>query len=173
MSTIEEFISEEKIKEKVQELAQQITNDYKGKELVVVCVLNGSFMFCADLIRELNLPVTMEFISVSSYGNEMKSSGKVKIQLDLKNDIKNKDVLLVEDIVDTGLTMTQLIEHLKTKSPRSLKLASLLFKPAKLEHKITIDYLAFEISDKFVVGYGLDLAGRYRELPYIGIYKDV
>jgi len=167
---IEVYLSEEKISNRVKELALEISKDFAGEELVVVGVLNGAFVFCADLIRSLDLPVHIEFISASSYvGTE--SSGEVKINLDIKGSIKGKNVLLVEDIIDTGLTMKCLKENLENRNPKSLKLASLLYKPARLEHKVDIDYLAFEIEDHFVIGYGLDYDGRYRELPYIGIYS--
>ncbi len=168
---VDVYLSEEKIKNRIKELGVEITKDYSGEELVVVGVLNGAFMFCADLIRELKLPVHIEFVSASSYvGTE--SSGEVKINLDLKSNIEGKNVLLVEDIIDTGLTMKQLRENFLKRNPKSLKLASLLFKPARLEHKVDIDYLAFEIEDHFVIGYGLDFDGKYRELPYIGIYSN-
>jgi hypoxanthine phosphoribosyltransferase len=168
---IDVYFSEEQIKNRVKELAQEITRDFAGEELVVIGVLNGAFMFCADLVRELDLPVNIEFMSASSYvGTE--SSGEVTINLDLRNSIKDKNVLVVEDIVDTGLTMTQLLRNLEQRNPKKLKLATLLYKPARTEHKVDIDYLAFEIEDKFVIGYGLDFDGRYRELPYIGIYNN-
>lgn len=169
---IDVYLSEDKIKERVIELANKINKDYAGKEIVVVGVLNGAFMFCADLIRHINVPVTLDFIAASSYGEETESSGQVKIEWDLKNEIKGKHILLVEDIVDTGLTIKSLKALLGSREPASIKLASLLFKPARNIHPVDIDYLAFEIDDKFVIGYGLDYAGRYRELPYIGIYSE-
>ena len=128
-------------------------------------------MFCADLLRELDLPVITEFMAASSYGEGTTTSGQVDILLDIKTDIKGKNVLFVEDIVDTGHTFKKILEMIKTRGPKSVKIASLLSKPARREHEIDIDYLAFEIEDKFVVGYGLDLAGKCRELPYIGIYN--
>lgn len=169
--SIDVFISEEKIKERVSELGKQITADFAGEELVVVGVLNGAFMFCADLLRQIDLPITLEFLAVSSYGDETTSSGEVKINLDLKREIAGKNVLIIEDIVDTGLTLSTLLEILKVRKPKALKLASLLHKPARQTHPVPIDYLAFEIEDKFVIGYGLDYAGKYRELPYIGVYS--
>ena len=168
---IDVFISEEKIQERIKELAEVISKDYKGEEVIVVGVLNGCFMFCADLLRELDLPVITEFMAASSYGEGTTTSGQVDILLDIKTDIKGKNVLFVEDIVDTGHTFKKILEMIKTRGPKSVKIASLLSKPARREHEIDIDYLAFEIEDKFVVGYGLDLAGKYRELPYIGIYS--
>lgn len=165
-----ELISKESIQVRVKELAEQITKDFAGEEVVVVGVLKGSFIFCADLIREMNLPVILDFISVSSYeGTE--STGELKINLDIKTKIEGKNVVLVEDIIDTGLTISSLVEKFKKKNPKTLKVASLLYKPARIEHKVDIDYLAFEIEDKFVIGYGLDFNGLYRELPYVGIYN--
>jgi hypoxanthine phosphoribosyltransferase len=166
------YLDEVQIRQRLEEVAGQINRDYAGKELVVVGVLNGAFMFTADLIRLLEVPVTLEFMAASSYGDNMESSGKLTINLDLKKCIKDKHVLIVEDIVDTGLTITALRKALGEREPASLKLASFLFKPARLKHQVDIDYLAFEIEDHFVVGYGLDYAGRYRELPYVGIYSE-
>lgn len=168
---VDVFLSEKQIQDRVKELANSINKDFAGKELHVIGVLNGAFMFTADLVRHLDLPVTIEFMSASSYGDSTESSGELKINLDIKTDIKDKHVLIVEDIVDTGLTLTVLKKNLAERGAASLKLASLLFKPARNIHKVDIDYLAFEIEDKFVIGYGLDFAGRYRELPYIGIYS--
>lgn len=165
----EVYFTEEEIKSKIKELGKQITKDYDGDELVVICVLNGSFIFCSDLIRKINLPVRLEFIQVSSYGVGTKSSGECQLKLDLTGSITGKNVLIVEDIVDTGNTIKFLLELMNVRHPKSLKLASLLHKPSKNIHPVTIDYLGFEIEDKFVVGYGLDYAGHYRELPYVGI----
>ena len=168
---MEVHISQEQIAARVRELGEQINRDYEDKEIVVVGVLTGAFMFCADLIREIKVPVKIEFMSAASYGDDTESSGNVKIRLDLKHDIKDKHVLVVEDIVDTGLTITSLLTMLKARHPASIRLASLLHKPARSIHKVHIDYLAFKIEDNFVIGYGLDYAERYRELPYIGIYQ--
>lgn len=169
---VDVYISEEKIQARVKELAEKINQEYAGEELFIIGVLNGAFMFTADLIRHIKVPVTLEFMKASSYGDDMESSGHLKMQLDIKSDIDGKNVLVIEDIVDTGLTMKELYATLKGRNPKSLRLASLLFKPARNEHPVQIDYLAFEIDDKFVIGYGLDYAGKYRELPYIGIYSD-
>jgi hypoxanthine phosphoribosyltransferase len=163
------LISTEEIAERVKELGAQISEDYEGEELVIICVLKGAFMFCSDLMKKINLPVTLEFISLSSYGAGTVSSGEVKLKMDISGTIEGKNVLIVEDIVDSGLTLKYLNKHLETKNPKSIKLASLLHKPAKTKYPANIDYLAFEIEDKFVIGYGLDYAGRYRELPYIGV----
>ncbi|MBC98921.1 MAG: hypoxanthine phosphoribosyltransferase [Halobacteriovoraceae bacterium] len=168
---VEVYLSEEKIKTRIKELGAQITKEYAGEEIHIVCVLNGAFMFMADLVREIKLPVILDFISASSYGDETVSSGELKIKMDLASDVAGKHVLLVEDIVDTGLTMKVLRKNIEERGAKSVKLASFLFKPARLEHETHIDYLGFEIEDHFVIGYGLDFAGRYRELPYIGIYS--
>ncbi len=170
--TIDTMLSEEQIEIRIKELAKQITSDYKAKsceKLTVVCVLKGAFIFCADLIRNLDIPVHMEFIKVSSYGMSSESSGELKWELDVKESIEGKDVLLIEDIVDTGLTLTTLMKILQERKPNSLKLASLLYKPARIKHPVEINYLGFEIEDKFVVGYGLDYAQNHRELPFVGI----
>lgn len=167
--SVEMMISEDEIKDRVASLANQITRDYANEELVVICVLKGAFMFCSDLIKHIQLPVRLDFISCSSYGDSTRSSGQVKIEMDLSEGIEGKNVLIVEDIVDTGLTISQLTKMLNSRNPNSIKLASLLYKPSNTVHDVKIDYMAFEIEDKFVVGYGLDYAGRFRELPYIGI----
>ena len=168
---VEVYLSEEKIKNRIQEMGAQITKEYAGEEIHIICVLNGAFMFMADLVREIKLPVILDFISASSYGDGTKSSGELKIKMDLAKDVKGKHVILVEDIVDTGLTMKVLRKNIEERDAKSVKLASFLFKPARLEHETQIDYLGFEIEDHFVIGYGLDYAGRYRELPYVGIYS--
>lgn len=165
----EVFLSEEEISQRVGELARAISDDYQGEELVVICVLKGAFIFCSDLIKKIERPVILDFISLSSYGASQESSGEVRVSMDIETQIAGKNVLVVEDIVDSGLTMKVLMPLLQARNPKSLKLASLLFKPARNIHPIKIDYLAFEIEDKFVVGYGLDYAQFYRQLPYIGI----
>ncbi len=171
MSTFETFISKEEIQTRVCELAKKIDEDYQGKDLVIIGVLNGAFMFLADIVRELKTPVHLDFISVSSYAGT-ESTGKVSLIKDIKIDVKDKHVLLVEDIVDTGLTITELLKLFNQREPASLGLASLLHKSSKTKHDVKIDYLGFEIEDKFVIGYGLDFDGRYRELPYIGVYSE-
>lgn len=169
---IEPYITEEKIRARVKELGEQISKDFNGEEVVVVTVLTGAFIFAADLVREMSCPVKCEFMKASSYHDSTESSGEVRIEVDLKHSIEGKNVLVVEDIVDTGLTLSEVLKFLKFKNPKSLKLASLLHKPARQVHEVPIDYLAFEIEDKFVIGYGLDYAQKYRELPYIGIYSE-
>lgn len=163
------LISEEELAIRVAELGKAITEDYPGEELIIICVLKGAFMFCSDLIKKIQLPVKLEFMQLSSYGDGTVSSGNVQIEMDVTGSLKGKNVLVVEDIVDTGLTITTLFKMLAMRDPKSLKLASLLYKPSRNTHKVPIEYLGFEIEDKFVIGYGLDYAGRYRELPYIGV----
>jgi hypoxanthine phosphoribosyltransferase len=167
--TPEVLISEEEIALRIEALGKAITNDFANEELVVICVLKGAFMFCSDLIKKINRPVKLEFISLSSYGDNTMSSGSVRLEMDITGNIEGKNVLIVEDIVDSGLTIKTLMEIMSVRKPKSVRLASLLFKPVKLKHKVNIDYLGFEIDDKFVIGYGLDYAGRYRELPFIGV----
>jgi len=169
MYTPEVMISDEEIALRIEALGQAITQDFADEEVVVICVLKGAFMFCSDLIKKINRPLSLEFISLSSYGDSTQSSGNVRLDMDLTCNIEGKNVIIVEDIVDTGLTIKTLLSMLKLRHPRQIKLASLLFKPSKLKHEVKIDYLGFEIEDKFVIGYGLDYAGRYRELPYIGV----
>lgn len=165
------FISEEAIAKRVKELAEMINRDYQNQEIILVCVLNGSFIFCADLIRHIKVPVQVETVSLSSYeGTE--SSGQVSFRLDVKQSLIGKNVILIEDIVDTGLTINFLLNHMKLKNIASLKLCSLLLKRARLKTSVSVDYLGFDIEDKFVIGYGLDFDGRYRELPYIGVYGE-
>jgi hypoxanthine phosphoribosyltransferase len=169
MYTPEALITEDEIAYRIEALGKAITKDFENEDLVVICVLKGAFVFCSDLIKKINRPLSLEFISLSSYGDSTNSSGNVRLEMDITANIEGRNVLIVEDIVDTGLTIKTLMEMLSVRKPKTVKLASLLFKPVKLKHKVTIDYLGFEIEDKFVIGYGLDYAGRYRELPYIGI----
>ena len=165
----EVFIDENEIKARVETLANTITKDYANEEIVVICVLKGAFVFCSDLIKNIKVPVCMEFVALSSYGDSTTSSGEVQIEMDLTGPIEGKHVLVVEDIVDTGLTLNFLVNTLKARKPKSIKIAALLFKPSNLKFPLPVDYLAFEIEDRFVIGYGLDYAGRYRELPFIGV----
>jgi hypoxanthine phosphoribosyltransferase len=170
-ASIGEFISEAKIQARVKELAAMINKDYAGQEVIIVGVLNGSFIFCADLFRYLTIPCQIEFVSLSSYAGT-ESSGEVSFRMDVKQPLVGKNVILVEDIVDTGLTISFLLKHMKLKNLKSLKLCSLLLKRARLKVEVPVDYLGFDIEDKFVIGYGLDFDGRYRELPYIGVYGE-
>jgi hypoxanthine phosphoribosyltransferase len=167
-----ELLSAAAIAQRVAEMGAQISRDYQkvGADLTLLGVLNGSFMFLADLCRQIRLPHTIEFIGIASYGDETKSSGVVKITSDLTQPIEHRHVIVVEDIIDTGLTMNYLMDNLATRKPASVKLCSLLHKPERSVCDVKIDYLGFTIPDKFVVGYGLDHAQRYRNLPYIGYF---
>src|SRR3954468_16157053 len=165
------LFSEQQIAARVGELAAQIEADHRGKDLVLVGVLKGAFVFISDLARKIDLPLAVDFIGLSSYGEATESSGVVKITSDLTKPIEGKHVLVVEDIVDTGLTMRYLLDNLATRHPSSVKLCTLLHKPARARTRIPIHYLGFEIEDCFVVGYGLDAAERYRNVPFIGVMK--
>ncbi len=162
------MLSAEVIQKRVEEMGAQITQDLKGKPLTVIGVLRGSFVFMADLVRAIDLPMTCDFLGLSSYGSSTKSSGVVRITKDLGDPVEDRHVLVVEDIVDTGLTLAYLLESLETRKPASVQIASLLSKPARRQVEVDVDYLGFTIEDRFVVGYGLDYAGEYRNLPYIG-----
>jgi len=168
---INTMISKEQIAARVQELGAQITADYVDLALVLVCVLKGSFVFTSDLMRAIDLPLRVDFLGTRSYGEGTESSGVVQITQDLSRPIEHEDVILVEDIVDTGLTIAHLMDLLRTRQPRSVKVCSLLHKPARAKVTVKIDYLGFTIEDKFVVGYGLDIAERYRNIPYIGVVE--
>ncbi|MCK4776811.1 MAG: hypoxanthine phosphoribosyltransferase [Actinomycetia bacterium] len=163
----EVLITEANIKEKVRELGEQISNDYAGKEILVIGILKGAIIFLADLIRELKIPVYIDFIAVSSYGAATKSSGIVRILKDLDEDIRNKHVLLIEDIIDTGLTLNYLLKNLKSRGPASLEVCTLLQKKEKQRVPLDIKYVGFAIPDVFVVGYGLDYAQQHRCIPRI------
>lgn len=170
---LEVLYSEDQIQARISELGQKITGDYAGKELVLVGVLKGSCVFLADLMRVIDLNLSIDFMSVSSYKDGQKSTGDVEILKDLSNSIRGKDVLVVEDIVDTGLTLSRLLEILGTRGANSIKLASFLDKPEpRIKKELKIDYTGFVVPNKFVVGYGLDAAGRYRNLPFIAVVKD-
>ena len=167
---LEILYSHEQIQMRIAELGAEITAEYVGKDLVLVGVLKGSCVFLADLMRAIDLPLTIDFMSVSSYKDGTKSTGDVEILKDLSNNIRGKDVLIVEDIVDTGLTLSRLIEILGTRGANSIKLASFLDKPEpRIKKELKIDYCGFQIPNKFVVGYGLDAANRYRNLPFIAV----
>lgn len=165
------LFTKEELSAKIREMAAEINRDYAGKSPLVVGVLRGSFIFMADLVRELDLPLTIDFIQASSYGAGTVSSGLVNIRLDLDEDIAGKDILLVEDILDTGNTLSKLVAELKTRNPASIKLCVLLDKPSRRTGPIQADYVGFTIPDAFVVGCGLDYDQRYRQLPYVGILK--
>lgn len=170
---LEVLYSAEDIAARVRQLGAQITRDYAGKDLVVIGVLKGSVIFMADLIREIDLSLSIDFMAVSSYKDAMVSSGDVEILKDLTNPIRGKDVIICEDIIDTGLTLFRLTEILSSRGAASLKIATLLDKPEpRVKKDLKIDYCGFQIPNKFVVGYGLDAAGRYRNLPFIGVVKN-
>lgn len=163
------LLSEAQIAERIKEVAKKIDEDYHGKEVIAVCILKGSVVFFADLIRAMKTPVTVEFMKVSSYGFGTTSSGRLSVGLDILSNIEGKDVLIVEDIIDSGHTMYALKKMLQTRNPSSLRIVTLLDKPARRVSDITADYTCFEIEDEFVIGYGLDYAEKYRDLPYVGI----
>jgi hypoxanthine phosphoribosyltransferase len=165
------MIPTEKIAARVRELGAQITREYQTGSLVLICVLKGSFVFASDLARAIDLPLRIDFLGVRSYGEGTESSGVVQITQDLSRPIEHEDVLIVEDIVDTGLTIAHLMDLLRTRQPRSVKVCALLHKPARARVNVKIDYLGFTIEDKFVVGYGLDIGEKFRNLPYIGIVE--
>jgi len=170
---LEVLYSEQQIRDRIRELGEQITRDYADKDLVLVSVLKGSCVFLADLMRVIDLKLTIDFMSVSSYKNEMRSTGDVEILKDLSNSIRGKDVLVVEDIIDTGLTLSRLLDILGSRGANSIKLASFLDKPEpRIKTELSIDYVGFVVPNKFVVGYGLDAAGRYRNLPFIAVVKN-
>lgn len=172
-SNLETLYSAEEIGKRVAELGAQITRDYQGKDLVLIGVLKGSVVFLADLMREIDLPLKIDFMAVSSYKDGTVSSGDVEILKDLTNPIRDKDVIVCEDIIDTGLTLYRLMEILGSRGASSLKIATLLDKPEpRIKKELAIDYCGFQIPNKFVVGYGLDAAGRYRNLPFIGVVKN-
>lgn len=165
------LITEEQVQKRLKELGKQLTADYQGKDLLVIGILKGSVIFMSDLVRVIDLPLQLDFMAVSSYGKSTNSSGVVRILKDLDTDIQGKDVLIIEDIVDTGLTLSYLVENLLSRNPASLKICTFLDKPSRRVAKIRPDYNGYEIPDEFVVGYGLDYAEKYRNLPYIGVIE--
>ena len=165
------LFTEEALRTRVQELAKQIDRDYAGREPILISVLRGSFVFMADLVRSITLPCTLDFMAVSSYGAGTTSSGQVKITKDLSESIEGKDVIVVEDILDSGNTLYNLAGHLRDRGAASVALCVLLDKPARREKPIEPNYVGFTVPDEFVVGYGLDYADRYRNLPYVGVLK--
>ena len=167
----EVLVTADQIAAKVRELGDRIATDYQGKDVVLVSILKGALPFLADLMRAIQIPLALDFMEVSSYGEGTESSGVVRILKDLANPIEGRHVLVVEDILDTGRTLSYVFEHLRAKSPESVRLCVLLDKPARRVVPIEIDYRGFEIPDRFVVGYGLDYAERYRNLPFVGVLK--
>ena len=170
--TIRQLISEEDVDRKIREIGEQISRDYEGRQVHLICVLKGGVFFTCELAKRISVPVSLDFMSVSSYGDDTSSSGVVRIVKDLDESIEGKDVLIVEDIIDSGRTLSYLIEVLKQRKPNSLRLCTLLDKPERrVKKQVTVDYTCFTIPDEFVVGYGLDYDQKYRNLPYIGVVE--
>lgn len=165
------MISEEEVQKKIGEIAAEISKVYAGQEVHLVCILKGSVFFTCELAKKITIPVTMDFMCVSSYGDETESSGVIKVNKDLEHSIEGKNVIIVEDIVDSGRTLSYLAENLKERNPASLTICTLLDKPDRRVCEIKVDYTCFEIPDAFVVGFGLDYAQKYRNLPYIGVVE--
>jgi len=165
------LISQEDVEKRIREMAAQISKDYEGEALHLVCILRGSIFFTCELAKYITVPVTIDFMSVSSYGDGTESTGRIKIMKDLDDSIKDKNVLVIEDIIDSGRTLAHLMSFLKVREPKSLKLCTLLDKPDRRVVTVDVDYVGMEIPDLFVVGYGLDYAQKYRNLPYIGVVE--
>jgi hypoxanthine phosphoribosyltransferase len=166
------LLTEEDIRNKVDELGEKITKDHQDEELILIGVLKGANVFMSDLMRKINKPIEIDFISVSSYGHSTESSGVVRILKDLDSEIEGKNVIIVEDIIDSGLTLNYLIQNFKTRKPKSVKICTLLDKPERRKVDIKIDYKGFVIPDEFIVGYGIDYAEGYRNLPYVATLKE-
>jgi hypoxanthine phosphoribosyltransferase len=165
------LLSEEQIRTRVRELAQAIVRDYEGRDLLIVFVLKGALIFVADLIRQMDRHVRLDFMVVSSYGARTETSGSVRIVTDLRADVRGQHVLIIEDIIDSGLTLQEIIQHLEVRHPASIEVCTLLSKPARRQVAVPVRYVGFEIPDEFVVGYCLDYNERYRNLPFIGVLK--
>lgn len=169
--TIRVMISEAEVDAKIEEMGKQISEDYAGKQVHLICILKGSVFFCCELAKRITVPVSLDFMSVTSYGDGTKSSGIVKIAKDLDESLEGKEVIVIEDIIDSGRTLSYLLDVLEKRKPNSLKLCTLLDKPERRVTDVKVDYCGFEIPDEFVVGYGLDYAQKYRNLPYIGVVE--
>ena len=169
--TIRVLLNEEEVDKRIQEVAEKINEDYAGKQIHLICVLKGGVFFTCELSKRITVPVSMDFMSVSSYGSDTKSSGVVRIVKDLDESLAGKDVLVVEDIVDSGRTLSYLLQMLRDRKPNSVRLCTLLDKPERRVVPVQVDYTCFEIPDEFVVGYGLDYAQKYRNLPFIGVVE--
>lgn len=165
------LINEQDVNAKIKEIAEQISKDYEGKEITLICILKGSVFFVCELAKKITVPVTLDFMSVSSYGSGTESSGRVKIVKDLDESIEGRDILIVEDIIDSGRTLSHLMTLLSARKPNSIKLCTLLDKPDRRVVSVDVDYTCFEIPDEFVVGYGLDYDQKYRNLPYVGVVE--
>lgn len=170
---IRELVSEKDVDMRIEELGKKISEDYAGKQVHLICVLKGGVFFMCELAKRISVPVSMDFMSVSSYGDDTKSSGVVRIVKDLDESIDGRDVLIVEDIIDSGRTLYYLIDILKKRNPKSVHLCTLLDKPERRVKDVKVDYVGFNIPDEFVVGYGLDYAQKYRNLPFIGVVEGV
>ncbi|MPW27181.1 hypoxanthine phosphoribosyltransferase [Alkalibaculum sp. M08DMB] len=166
------LINEVTLQRRIDELGVEITKDYEGKNPLIICVLKGAVLFMADLVQRIDTTLEMDFMAISSYGDSTKTSGQVRILKDLEKSVENRDILIVEDIVDSGLTLAYIINLLRERNANSIKVCTLLEKPARRVAQVKMDYIGFEVPDEFVVGYGLDYAERYRNLPYIGILKE-
>ncbi|VYT98762.1 hypoxanthine phosphoribosyltransferase [Clostridium tertium] len=166
------LLTEEQIIKRVKEIGNEISNDYKGKDLLVVAILKGSVVFSSDLIKNITIPVEIDFMAVSSYGNSSETSGVVRILKDLDHSVEGKDIIIVEDIIDSGVTLDYLLKYLKARKANSIEIVTLLTKPARRKVDINVKYCGFEVPDEFLVGYGLDYAEKYRNLPYVGILKE-
>ncbi|HKM02292.1 MAG: hypoxanthine phosphoribosyltransferase [Tissierellia bacterium] len=166
------LIEEKDLQAKVAEIGAKVTEDYRGKELLIVCVLKGAVIFVSDLIRKIDLPLDIDFMAISSYGDNTKSSGVVRILKDLNMSIEGKHVLIVEDIIDSGLTLAYLVENLRSRGPASVEICTILDKKERRTTSLDIKYIGFQVPDEFVVGYGLDYAEKYRNLPYIAVLKE-
>jgi hypoxanthine phosphoribosyltransferase len=168
---IESFLSETQIQDRIRAMGQELSRDYQGKDLLVVGLLNGVFIFMADLVRAMDLPLEVAFMQVASYGGNTVTTGEVNILHDLERPVGGRHVLIVEDIVDTGLTLHKVRNMMLDRQPASLKIATLLDKPSRRSVQVPVDYVGFTIEDRFVVGFGLDLDGKFRNLPYVGVYN--
>ncbi|WP_019228434.1 MULTISPECIES: hypoxanthine phosphoribosyltransferase [Sedimentibacter] len=166
------LIAEDELQAKVKELGAKITEDYQGKDLLLVCVLKGAVLFVSDLMKRIDLPLEIDFMAISSYGSNTQSSGVVRILKDLNQSIEGRNVLIVEDIIDSGLTLSYLAENLKARGPESVEICTILDKPDRRTTNLDIKYTGFQVPDEFVVGYGLDYAEKYRNLPYIAVLKE-
>lgn len=170
--SIRVMISEEELEKRIAQLGEQISRDYEGKTVHLICILKGSVFFTCELAKHITQEVTMDFMSVSSYGNGQESTGRVRIVKDLDEHIEDKDVLVIEDIIDSGRTLEYLLDMLNARKPKSIKLCTLLDKPDRRVTEVKVDYTGFEIPDEFVVGYGLDYTQKFRNLPYIGVVEE-
>jgi hypoxanthine phosphoribosyltransferase len=173
MEKISELISQKAVETRIAEIAEQINKEYEGRDVHLICILKGSLFFTCELAKRLTVPVTIDFIQVSSYGSGTVSSGNIKIKKELDESIEGRDVIVIEDIIDSGNTLSRLVPYLQKMGPASLKICTLLDKPDRREADVNVDYNGFDIPDKFVVGYGLDYDQKYRNLPYIGVIEFV